>query len=292
MAGIDVNRTTAGVSLPPAVAAEIWQGTQEASAVMQLATQIDLPGGGVQVNIITGDPVAEWVAETALKPVDRPSLDTRLMRGYTLAVIVPFSNQFRRDLPGLYGALVGRLPGALARTFDATIFGGTAPGADFDVLTDATAVGIGGANPLPGLIAADAGVAAGGGVLNGWALAPQARAVLLGATYDDGRAIFINNVQTDGAVPALLGAPTYQTAAVYRAGTPATLGFAGDWTYANYGVVQGVTISVSDQATLDDGGTPLHLWQRNMFAVRAEIEVGFRARSTAAFRRLTDAAAA
>jgi HK97 family phage major capsid protein len=291
MAGIDVNRTTAGVSLPPAVSGEIWQGTQEASAVMQLATPIALPGGGVQVNIITGDPVAEWVAETAQKPVDRPTLGTKLMRGYTLAVIVPFSNQFRRDLPALYNALVARLPTSLARAFDATVFGGTAPGADFDVLSGATAVGVGG-DTIAGLIAADAGVAAGGGTLNGWALAPQARSLLLGATYDDGRPVFINNLQTDAGVPALLGAPTAQTTAVYKAGTPNQIGFAGDWTQANYGVVEGVTISVSDQATLDDGGTALHLWQRNMFAVRAEIEVGFRVRSAAAFRRLTDAAAA
>jgi HK97 family phage major capsid protein len=291
MAGVDVNRTTAGVSLPPAVSAEIWQETQTASAVMQLANPVPLPGGGLQVNIITGDPVAEWVAETAQKPVDRPTLDTKLMRGYTLAVIVPFSNQFRRDLPGLYNALVGRLPAALARSFDATVLGGVAPGADFDVLTGATAVGISG-DTIAGLIAADSAVAAGGGTLNGWALAPQARSLLLGATYDDGRPVFINNLQTDGGVPALLGAPTFQTPAVYRAGTPAQIGYAGDWTYANYGIVENIQISISDQATLDDGGTALHLWQRNMFAVRCEMEVGFRVRTDDAFVRLTDAAAA
>jgi hypothetical protein len=51
-------------------------------------------------------------------------------------------------------------------------------------------------------------------------------------------------------------------------------------------------VSVSDQATLDDGGTQLNLWQRNMFAVRCEMEVGFRVRDTDRFVRLTDAAAA
>jgi len=291
MAGIDVNRTTAGVSLPPAVSAEIWQETQNASAVMQLANPIPLPGGGLQVNVITGDPVAEWVAETAAKPVDRPTMGTKLMRGYTLAVIVPFSNQFRRDLPALYNALVGRLPGALGRAFDATVFTGTAPGADFDVLSAATAVGIGG-NTYAGLIAADAAVAAGGGMITGWALAPQARGLLLGAVDGNDRPLFINNIQTDGAVPALLGARTSQTTAVYEAGTPNQIGFAGDWSFANYGIVENIQISVSDQATLDDGGTALHLWQRNMFAVRCEMEVGFRVRSDDAFVRLTDAAAA
>jgi HK97 family phage major capsid protein len=293
MAGIDVNRTTAGVTLPPAVSAEIWQSVQEGSAVMRLSNQIPLPGGGVSVNIITGDPVAQWVAETGLKPTSRPTLGTKLMRPYKIAVKVPFSNEFRRDLPGLYNALVGRLPGALARTFDATVFTGSAPGADFDVLSGATAVGIAG-DTYAGLIAADAAVATAGATINGWALAPQARGLLLSSTDGNGRPLFINNVVTDGAVPALLGAPTIPTPAVYEAGTPAQIGFAGDWTQANYGTVEGVQVRTSADATItdSDGTTQINLWERNMFAVLAEIEVGFRVRDDDAFVRLTDAAAA
>src|SRR3954471_21095623 len=117
MAGVDINRTTAGVNLPPAVAAEIWAKTQDQSAAMQLATQIPLPGSGVSVNTITGDPVAEWVDETEAKTVSRPTLGQKVMTPYKLAVIVPFSNEFRRDLPGLYQAIVSRLPGALAKRF-------------------------------------------------------------------------------------------------------------------------------------------------------------------------------
>jgi hypothetical protein len=143
-----------------------------------------------------------------------------------------------------------------------------------------------------GLLAADASVSTAGGAINGWALAPQARGVLLGATDTGGRPLLINNIATDGAVPALLGARTFNTPAVYRAGTPATIGFAGDWTYANYGIVEGVQVSVSDQASITDGGTVLNLWERNMFAVRCEMEVGFRVRSDDRFVRLTDAAAA
>ena len=51
-------------------------------------------------------------------------------------------------------------------------------------------------------------------------------------------------------------------------------------------------ISVADQATLTDGDTQINLWQRNMFAVRAEIEFGFRVRDIAHFAKLTDAAQA
>ena len=57
-----------------------------------------------------------------------------------------------------------------------------------------------------------------------------------------------------------------------------------------YGTVEGVKIDISDQATLTVGSgssaTQINLFQQNMFAVRAEIELGFRA-DTSVFNLLT-----
>ena len=50
--------------------------------------------------------------------------------------------------------------------------------------------------------------------------------------------------------------------------------------------MENIDLSISDQASINDGGTVLHLWQRNMFAVRAEFEVGFRVRDVNHFTRL------
>ena len=296
MAGIDVNRTTSGVRLDPVAAAEIWSGAEEASAAMQLATQIPLPGPGVTVDIITGEPEAEWVAETDEKPVSRPTLGSKLMTPYTLAVIVPFSNQFRRDKRALYNELVRKLPQALAKKFDQTVFGNVAaPGSNFDKLSGATAVGIAG-DTYQGLVAADQAVATGGGVLNGWAIAPQGRGLLLGAVDGFGRPLFTNSPNTGGAVTQLLGQPVYVSRGVYLAdadgagaGTDAQLGFAGDWSSAAWGSVEGVSVDFADQATLTDGSDTINLWQRNMFAVRAEVEIGFRVRDIAHFAKLTSA---
>ena len=140
MSGISTNRTN--IALPGAVSSEIIQKTQEASAVMNLARQIQLPGTGVTIPMITGDPEANWVAETAAKPVSNPTLDKKVMTPYKLAVIVPFSDEFARDYARLYDALVDRIPGALAKKFDATVFNGSAPGTGFDVLTNCTAQSI------------------------------------------------------------------------------------------------------------------------------------------------------
>ena len=83
MAAIDINRTTT-ISLPGAVSRDILQKTQEASAVMALARRIALPGLGVTIPVITGDPEAGWVGETEKKPVKRGTLATKVMQPYTL----------------------------------------------------------------------------------------------------------------------------------------------------------------------------------------------------------------
>lgn len=290
MAAIDINRTTT-ISLPGAVSRDILQKTQEASAVMALARRIALPGLGVTIPVITGDPEAGWVGETEKKPVKRGTLATKVMQPYTLAVIVPFSNQFRRDVPALYDALVQRLPGALAKKFDATVFGAVdAPGSNFDTLRACTAQSIL-TNAYGGLVAADADIAAHDGILNGWVLAPQGKAILLNAVDGNDRPLFINNV-ADGAIPMILGAPVRQSKGAYIKETTtdaAVVGFAGDWTQAMYGTVEGVQVSISDQATLTDGDSTINLFEQNMFAVRAEIEVGFRA-DTTVFNKLTGTA--
>ncbi len=289
LVGTPTNRTS--IDLPVDVSREIMQKTQESSAVMRLARQIALPGRGAAINVITSDPEAAWVGETGAKPVSDPGLETKVMRAYKLAVIVPFSNEFRRDVPALYDALVERLPNALAQKFDATVFGnGSAPGSDFDTFAGVTAQAIGGTLTYAGLVAADGDIATHGGILNGFALSPQGKGVLLGAVDGNSRPLFINSV-AEGAIPMVLGARTEISKGAYVAGTspnPNIVGFAGDWTQAMYGTVEGVQIGYSSDATLVNGDETINLFQQNMFAVRAEIEVGFRA-DTSVFNALTDA---
>lgn len=283
MAGVPTNRTN--ISLPPDVAAEILAKTQEASAVMSLARQIQLPGRGVSIPVITADPEAAWVGETAAKPVANPTLGTKVMEPYKLAVIVPFSNEFRRDGAALYDELVRRLPLALAQKFDATVVGAVqAPGSNFDTFAAATAQNITNPNTYSSLVAADADIATHGGIMNGIALSPQGKSVLLGAVDGDSRPLFINNV-SEGAVPMVLGAKTVMNKGIYD-GTNHVVGIAGDWSQAMYGTVEGVVIDYSSDATLTSGNTTINLFQQNMFAVRAEIEIGFRA-DVNCFNRLT-----
>ena len=287
MSGINTNRTN--ISLPAEVSAEIIAKVQEESAIMRLAKPINLPGRGLTIPVIAGDPEANWVDETNAKPVSNPTLSQKNMKGYTLAVIVPFSNQFKRDAQALYAEIVSRLPKVLGNKFDATIFHGTAPGTGFDVLTGCTTETISGTGKsfYKALVNSDVAIAAAGYAVNGYAMSPQARGEMLLAEDNNKRPLFVNNV-AEGGIPRLLGQPVYYTRGVYGAGdatNPDVLGVAGDWTQARYGIVQGVDVSISDQATLTISNSQVNLWERNMFAIRAEIEVGFVATADA-FRKI------
>lgn len=271
----DINRTTT-ITLPSEISSEIIADVQQESAIMRLARRVELPGRGLTIPVITGDPQAAWVAETAEKPVSNSTLETKLMQAYKIAVIETVSREFTRDAAALYDELIRRLPAALASVFDSTVIGATAvPGANFDSFASATAQAFG-TDVYAALVAADTDVANHGGVLNGFALGAQGRGALLAAVDGDRRPLFVNNV-SEGAIPRVLGAPVYINKALYKAGTPAVLGIAGDWSAALYGTVEGVQIRISDQATLTSGQTTINLFQQNMIAVLAEIEVGFRA---------------
>lgn len=285
----DINRGTSGITLPKELSNEIWANAVQESAIMRLAQRIDLPGSGITIPVITADPSADWVAESAEKPVSNSTFSSKNMTPYKLAVIETFSMEFRRDLPALYRELVRRLPAAIGKKFDATVFNGTAPGTGFDVLTSVTAQNIA-ATSSPAttvygnLVSALTTLGAAGYELNGWALAVQGEAVLLNAVDGNGLPIF--NTVRDANVPTILGAREVRAQQAYKTGTPAVVGFAGDWSKARYGIVDGINIRISDQATVNDGTAQVNLWQRNMFAVMVEAELGFVA-DTAAFLRLT-----
>jgi HK97 family phage major capsid protein len=288
LVGTPTNRTS--VDLPVDVSSEILQKTRESSAIMRLARQIPLPGRGAAINVITSDPDAAWVGETNAKPVSNPGLETKIMRAYKIAVTVPFSDEFRRDLAVLYDAIIERMPDALGRKFDYTVFGGVqAPGSDFDTFANVTAQDIK-TDTYAGFVAADGDISDHGGIMNGIVLSPQGKSIVNGATDQTKRPLF--NTVADGSISGILGAGITLSRGAYVAGTspaPNVVGFAGDWTQAMYGTVEGVKIAYSSDATLDlGGGNVINLFQQNMFAVRAEIEVGFRA-DTSVFNSLTDA---
>jgi HK97 family phage major capsid protein len=284
---VDINRSTSGVVLPAEVSGEILAKVQEASIIQRAARRVALPGSGLAIQTITGDPAAEWVNETAAKPVSNGTVGSKTLRPYKLAVIETFSNEFRRDKAALYEALAARLPGALAKKFDEAALHGTAPGSDFDTLADAEEINLA-TGVYDGFVSALTTVAGEGYDMNGIILSPAGEGLVFGEKDGNDRPLFIGNAQADGTIGSILGRPVFKSRA---AASGDVVGFAGDWTQALWGTVEDVQVKISDQATLTVGNSTVNLFQQNMFAVLAEIEVGFIVADDAAFVKLINDAA-
>ncbi len=263
---VDINRGTSGLSLPKEVSEVVIQGAIAESAIMKLAQRLYLPGRGLAIPVITGDPTVSIVNEACEKPVSNSTFSTKNMVPKKFAVIEVFSNEFRRDMPALYDALIARLPGAIAKAFDYQALTQSAL-TGFDSLASAQTIATGStfAEKLQNGIKA---IADDGYRMNGIAASPLAEAEIQTAVNGIGMPLLIESIQ-DGRIGRIYGADVVPCAAI-------TGLIAGDWTKAYYGIVDGINIDFSDAATLNDGNSGLiHLWQRNCFAVRAEVEASF-----------------
>lgn len=263
---VDINRGTSGLSLPKEVSDVVIQGAIAESAIMKLAQRVYLPGRGLAIPVITGDPTVSIVNEACEKPVSNSTFSTKNMVPKKFAVIETFSKELVRDMPALYDALIQRLPGAIAKAFDYQALTQSAL-TGFDSLVNAQTISSG-ANFAENLQNGIKAIAADGYRMNGIAAGAVAEADIQTAVNGLGMPLFIENIQ-DGKIGRIYGADVVPCAAINGC-------IAGDWSKAFYGIVDGINIDFSDTATLNDGNSGLiHLWQRNMVAARVEVEASF-----------------
>lgn len=293
--------------LPRRLAGFIFEDAERGSVVQQLSRREDLPGSGVAIPVMTGRPVAGWVAEGGRKPVSDATVGTRLMDPKKLAVIVPFSREFlRNDRTNLFTMLRPKIAEAFAEAFDlAALLGVNTPFTRFAAETT-NVVALGASTPAQGgvykdLVNAIAAVASSGRRrrLTGWAFADTAEPILLGSVDANGRPILTQGEGTIGN--SLLGRPMGYTDALpaevdndaVLEGLEGTVGIAGDWRKTAYGVGSDIEYSISEEASIElANATVLHLWQDNLVALRAEAEYGWVMDDVQAMVRLRDAAEA
>lgn len=297
MTAYDISRETSNVIFDKEVSSEIISKAIEESVFMKLMQRMTILGNGKKYQTITGDPEPQWVAETAAKPVGKFTFGKKEIMPYKMALIIPFSDEFKRDKAALYSECYARIPKLFARKFDKTIMSTSAPGENFDVLGSCkkqSIVASVGTTVYDQFLAADAEISAHDGIMNGIALAPKGRSIVLGAVDGQGHPLFTSGVQS-GTVGDILGADVFVGKGVYVAGTdevPAIVGVAGDWENASWGAVEAIQGSISNEATLvytDENlqQVTLPLWQHNMFAVKFEIELASMVRDADTFVLLT-----
>ncbi|MCF0121684.1 MAG: phage major capsid protein [Lachnospiraceae bacterium] len=284
---IKTDSFTSGSTLPHELSEEIWAKVLDGSKVMQLARRVPVAGTGSDFQLITSEPVAEWVNEGAAKAVASHTVDIKPMTPHKCAVIECFSNELRDDDEALYNELVNRLPYAITKKFDKEVFSASTTLQNFDVLGGISQAQDIDTNVYDGFVKADSMISEADGLMNGIVLSPKGKSKVLLSKDTQGRPIFLKDVNAEGSVYNILGAPVSFCKDAYVAGSPAQLGIAGDWNSACYGIAKDIEIKVSDQANITSGSETLSLWQSNMFAVLVEFRIGFRISFPEHFVRLT-----
>ena len=298
MTALDLSRSTSGVYLTPEQSNEIWTDVFKQSAVTQLAKGVKLPGSGMEYDTLGDLSAAKWVSETDEKPVDKPTIGSRIMKPFKVAKIVPVSEEFVRDKGALWAKIKERAAQSIAQTIDQTFLTGliAAPSTEtMDTLKDAQTVSIG-SGKYADFVKIATTILTNDGDLNGIALSPHGLAEVLKATDANDHPLLVPSQSTE--IGTLFGARVVKSpwghVPEIKADTPhgisaskEVFGVAGDWTNALYGTVEGIKMKISDQATINDNGNQINLWQRNMIAFLIEAEIGFIVRDKKKFAVIT-----
>ncbi|MGZ0151880.1 phage major capsid protein [Kribbella sp. WER1] len=284
---LDISKANSPAGLfPRQLSSDIFAKAGESSVIMRSAPRINLPTNGLSIPVFTGSLDAEWVDETGVKPVKTVGPGIKTMDPKKIAVIVPFSQEFVRDLPAYYNTVRDKMADAFGRAFDLAALGVNAPAGFGKLIGNTNAADnapvVTFAPTVEGVTGVLQTIVDNGYDLTSWVLAKTQEPGLLAATDNNDRPLLQTSLMNDRSVPALLGRPIDYTrhlagATVSDGTNPVPVkGVAGEWSQAAYGVAVDINYSVSDQATLElANGDTINLWQRNMVAVRAEAEFGF-----------------
>ncbi|GGA31132.1 phage major capsid protein [Psychrobacillus lasiicapitis] len=265
------------------------------SVVAQIATYENMTKPKKEFTYLADGPGAYWVGEAERIQTSKAEWLKASMEAKKLGVIIPVSKEFLRySVSDFFNEVKPMIAEAFYTKFDqAALFGNGSPyTAGTSVWERITASGNTieiGSTPnlytdLNGLVAL---VEDGDHDANGFTTTRRFRQKLRGAVDGQNKPIF--NDTTAGAANQVLGMPVGYVDGKAWDYSKAEL-ITGDWKYARYGILQGIEYAISEDATLTtitaDGG-PVNLFERDMFALRATMHIGFMTLKDDAFAALT-----
>lgn len=265
------------------------------SVVAQLAKPEAMTKPVKKFTYLAEGPGAYWVSETERIQTSKAKWLTAEMEAKKLGVIIPVSKEFLRyTVTDFFTQMRPAIAEAFYIKFDqAALFGVDSPYATgVSVWENITASGNkveqgSTANLYADLNALMALVEDGDNDPNGFTTTRRFRKDLRGAVDDRNLPIF--NDAKQGVTAQALGLPIGYADGKSWDYDRAHL-ITGDWDYARYGVLQGIEYAVSEDATLttivDETGEPINLFERDMFALRATMHVGFMTLKEDAFAAL------
>jgi HK97 family phage major capsid protein len=263
-------------AVPKAVAGAVFERATEASLVMQLAQRAPSTLTGTAIPVTVGDVTADWVTEGQEKHVSDATAATLIMEPKKVATIILASEEFvNADPGGLFAVIREKAGEALARTFDQAALHGLTPGGSPGPFTTYINKALTQEVELGTATQAEGGLE--GDLVSGQALVPYFTGYALDSSV---RAALANTRDTTGRVmvadtSAVGGQPALYGKVVKSLLTGTVSGWGGDWRQCAYGVGMDLTMKMSDQVTVRQGGALVPVWQTNQVAILLEAAYGF-----------------
>ncbi|MEH7651187.1 phage major capsid protein [Bacillus safensis] len=277
----------------------------QTSAISQLAKYEPMTKPEKTFTYLAEGPGAYWVGEGERIETSTAKWLTAKMTTKKLGVIIPVSKEFLRyTVSDFFTQMQDPIKAAFAIKFDqAALFGKNSP---FET----------GVSIMERINKSGQKIELGSGVGNGSSIYDDLAAVMaliedadkdadafttirtfrqkLRSAKDNNGLPLFNQVTAD-AVPQALGLPIGFVNSESWDKSKAEL-IAGAWDYARYGILQDIEYTISTDATLttavDENNVPINLFERDMFALRATMQVGFTTLADDAFAAITPKGAA
>lgn len=281
-------------TIPTEQAELVLKEFAENSVVTQLAKPEIMTKPVKKFSYLTQGPGAYWVSETQRITASKATWLQAELVAKKLAVIIPTSREFLDyTVADFFSEIRGAIAEAFYNKFDSAVLFGTETPYEKSIWdkidSEGNKVVIGtGSNLYFDLNDALALVENGDNDPNGFVTTRQFKKDLRGTADENNNPIF--NDARGGATAEALGLPiAFANGQAWD--KDKALIIAGDWDYARYGILKDITYTISEEATLttivDEEEQPINLFERDMFALRAVMEIGFLLLKDDAFSAIT-----
>lgn len=271
--------------IPASYGATLVNAIQRESAALRLSRVQRVNTNKALFSVYAGRPTAAFVAEAAAKPVTGAEYTELAINVKKMASIVMYTEELlddaRQDPSVLVNADVAT---AFSYLIDAHVMGwsaGSTVTTSFDAALGSCTTTVEYDQTKDFALAVSAAMAkveAAGYNPTGAIFNPDARQVFRDARTTIGLPTFTGDFNRD-RIGGMYGLEfAYSNNLPTLGGTAAagrTVGIVGDFNQGIAAVRQDLSMSFSDQATVDVSGTLHHLWQQNKRAARWEMRMGF-----------------
>lgn len=282
-----INRAAAEAIIQQQVVKTIFQDAPKSSTFLSMARKLpNMTSNQTRIRVLDFLPMAYWVnGDIGFKQTSQQAWDNVFLDAEELAVIVPIPEAVLSDAEfDIFGEVTPRVNEAIGmRVDEASIFGINRPASwRADIITTARQAGN---NVAPGSDLYDAlynvggvwdKVESSGYSVNGAIARPGFRAQLRGIRDDQGRPLFLANMQQPGQY-TLDGTPiAFPENGAFNTALASLV--VGDWSKAVYAIRQDITVKILDQGVIQDPGTGAivyNLAQQDMVALRVVFRMGW-----------------